>query len=269
MENYMSLTIDINGRCNIRCEFCYQDLDGSVLDTDKIFSIVDENPGFETIEIGGGEPLLDKRIIDIINELIEREKRIHISTNATHLPEGFLDLEQTVRDNTQIQVSLHASNPGLYREIIGKELFDNHLKQTGENLFDAVISNIEKIKERYLTVISTVAYQKNLKDIPNIVELAYGMDIPIRINLAMPVGNGNFVRRLNAKQLDGLKGYLLGQRFIKGNMVESPLIHINNCYALASAYGIEKEGPCPVDCNAKLYVSPRGEKTICEFYGGK
>ena len=55
----MKTTIDINARCNLRCVFCYQDLDGSVLPADQIYERATSG---KTIGIGGGEPLLDSRI---------------------------------------------------------------------------------------------------------------------------------------------------------------------------------------------------------------
>lgn len=261
----MSLTIDINGKCNIRCEFCYQDLDGSVLSEEDMFRIVKEDSS-ETVEIGGGEPLLDKRIANIITQLRKQGKRVHISTNATHVPQNVLELEDAIREGTQMQVSLHASNPELYREIVGVRHFDSYLRK-GNNLFETVIENTRLINEKYSTVISTAVYKKNVEDVPNIVELASSLEIPIRVNLVMKTGAGKNVELIDTSELDHLRGYLLGQRYIKGSMVESPLVHIhNNCSALSEAYGIEKKGPCPVDCGTKKYVDPKGGQTSCEFY---
>src|SRR3989338_2466197 len=97
------LTVDINGFCNERCRFCYAKLNGSILPEKEIMKLVD-NSDADVVEIGGGEPFLDKRIVRIIREIRER-KRVHISTNATLIPAGLLDLEQKVKEGTQIQTS--------------------------------------------------------------------------------------------------------------------------------------------------------------------
>lgn len=248
-----NLTIDINGYCNEDCRFCYQNLDGSSLSDEEIFRIVDENPDIKTVEIGGGEPFLDMRIIKLTKDLRVKGRNVHISTNATLIPEGFLDLEDSVKKGVQVQVSIHGSNPDIYYKIHER------------NLFDKVVDNTRKIKPLFNTIMTSAIYQENFDDVPNLVKLASELDLPLRINLVFPIGKGKDVQRLNSQQIDQLRGYLLSQTLSKSNKIDSPLIHQNNCYALVQAYGIEREGVCPFDCG-KVYVSPQGERKSCEFY---
>ncbi len=249
----MSLTIDINGYCNLDCDFCYQDLDGSTLPKDKLMRVVDENSHLDVVELGGGEPFLDVRINDLVKTLREKGKLIHISTNGSRIPPGFLELDDAVREGTQVQVSLHASNPELYRQITGKDLFHR------------VVENIGRLKERYTTVVSTAVYQKNVVDVPHIVELVYRMGVPLRVNPVFPEGKGKEVELLTPQQIGQLTGYLLAQHLAKRRMVDSPLIHPNVCGALEQSYGLPKRGPCPIEAGTKLYISPRGERFNCEF----
>lgn len=246
-----NLTIDINGNCNLGCKFCYQNLDGSILPIERILEIVDEHSELNYVEIGGGEPFLDKRLINIITELDSRGKHIHVSTNATVVPANLLNLEKLVREKTLVQVSLHASNPKLYKFI------------TGRNFFEKVVKNIKTIKEHFPTVVSSTIYQDNFEDVENIIELISRIGLPLRINLAF----GNKVNKLNSWKVDQLRGYLLKQRVL-GREVDSPLIHKNNCYALSEFYGIRKKGDCPADLG-KIYVAPNGKMSKCEFHGGK
>ena len=245
------LTVDINGFCNERCRFCYAKLNGSILPEKEIMKLVD-NSDADVVEIGGGEPFLDKRIVRIIREIRER-KRVHISTNATLIPAGLLDLEQKVKEGTQIQTSLHASNPTLYEHITRKDLFEE------------VIKNIGILKPHFSMLITSAIYQDNFNDVPNLLDLAEELKLPIRVNLVFSVGEGKNVDLLNSRQVNQLRGYLLQQRIIRGDKIDSPLIHANNCYALTDAYGIKREGVCPLDCG-KVYISPNGEKSGCEFY---
>ncbi len=247
-----NLTIDVNGTCNERCRFCYQNLDGSSLPEEKIMRLVDGSDA-DVIEIGGGEPFLDKRIVGIIKEVRDRGKRVHVSTNATLIPEGLLGLEQRAKEGIQLQASIHASNPTLYEQI------------TGRNLFDNVIRNVGVLRPHFSMLMTSAIYQDNLNDVPNLVDLAKELELPLRVNLVFPTGNGRNVNLLTPQQVNQLRGYLLQQRVIEGDKVDSPLIHTNNCYALEEAYGVEREGVCPFDCG-KVYVSPRGEKSGCEFY---
>src|SRR3989338_1246799 len=91
------LTIDINGYCNEVCQFCYQNLDGSSLPEQEIARIIGSNPHAKTVEIGGGEPFLDPRIVRLTKTIREKEKNVHISTNASFIPKEFLDLEEIGR----------------------------------------------------------------------------------------------------------------------------------------------------------------------------
>ena len=247
-----NLTIDINGICNEKCKFCYQDLDGSILSEKEIMGLVNDSDA-DVIEIGGGEPFLDKRIVSIIANIRNKGKRVHVSTNATLIPKGLLDLEARAKEGTQLQASIHGSNPALYERI------------TGKNLLDRAVKNIGTLKPHFSMLMTSAIYQDNFNDVPNLVNLAEQLQLPLRVNLVFPVGNGRNVNLLTPKQVNQLRGYLLQQRVIKGDKIDSPLIHTNNCYALGDAYGVEKEGVCPFDCG-KVYVSPRGEKSGCEFY---
>jgi MoaA/NifB/PqqE/SkfB family radical SAM enzyme len=247
------LTMDITGVCNEKCRFCYQDLDGSVLSEEEIMDLVNDSNA-DAVEIGGGEPFLDNRIVRIIKEIREKGKRVHVSTNATLIPEGLLDLEQKAKDGIQLQASIHASNPALYEQI------------TGRNLFDKVAKNVGTLRPHFSMLMTSAIYQDNLSDVPKLVDLAKELDLPLRVNLVFPVGGGKNVNLLTPQQVDQLRGYLLQQRVIKGDRINSPLIHVNNCQALANAYGLERRGICPYDFG-KAYVSPKGEKSRCEFYG--
>ncbi len=252
----MELIIDINGICPLKCEFCYQDLDGSVLSEDEIYRIVD-NSSSRTVGIGGGEPFTDKRVVNIIKNIREKGRRVHVSTSGIAIPKGLFDLSDKLRDETQIQVSLHASNPELYKRVTGKDRFNQ------------VIRNIPQFNEYFRTLISSVVYKENLDDLPNIIDISKNIGVPIRVELAFPVQGKDF-EMVSRDEVDRLVGYLLGEKllsrgFDNGYSIESPLIHIkNNCSALANAYGIDKSGLCPADCG-KCYVSPRGEIKPCEF----
>ena len=250
------LTIDINNpqqHCNLECEFCYSwDLKGQLALVD-IQRIVQENQPRGIIELGGGEPLLHPEIGDIISYLtMELRKNVHVATNGTLIPPSLSSLSEQVRNKTHLQVSLHASNEQLYGEITGKA-----------HLFPRVVANIPLFKDSFQTSVNTVAYQKNFDDIPNIVDLVKQYQVPHRINLALPIGRGESVALLSQGQIADLNSYLLAEK-MNGTLIDSPLLHANNCPVLENTYGILKRGVCPAEAGQKLYITPQGISG-CEF----
>jgi len=248
-----NLTIDINGKCNIGCKFCYQNLDGSLLSKKEVLKIVDQNASSEIIEIGGGEPFLHKELSDIVEGIVARGKRVHISTNATFIPQNILEMEEDVRRNVIMQVSLHASDRERYIAITGKDFFDK------------VIENAKRLRDLYTTVLSAAIYKENFDQVETILQIGYKLGIPTRINLVMPVGNGRNVELLSPQEVNLLTGILLVEKIAHPSLVESPLLHQLNCPALCKAYGLKKTGTCPLEVGLKEYVSPRGEQLGCEF----
>ena len=250
------LTLDINNPqqyCNLACEFCYSwNLEG-MLSLADIKKTVQENQKHSQMEIGGGEPLLHPDIANIVLYLtINAGKYVHIATNGTYVPQPLLALPKESRDRTQIQVSLHASNAQLFGEITGKQ-----------NLFERVLHNIPIFTDYFMTSINTVVYSKNVDDIPSIVELVAQYDLPHRVMLAIPQGKGKNMTLVSAGQIADITGYLLAQR-ARGLKIESPLLQLNNCPAIARAYGIPQAGICPAQTGLKKYVHPYGT-TRCEF----
>jgi MoaA/NifB/PqqE/SkfB family radical SAM enzyme len=248
-----NIIIDLLSNCNLKCEFCYQDILDSKLSKENILSNLTKYNNYDRVDLGGGEPFLHEDIIQIIKSISDLDKRIIISTNGTIIPQEFLDLEEKIKNKTNVQVSLHASNEKLYQDI------------TGQNLFNQVMQNIEKIKPKYSTSISSVIYKKNYEDVENLISLAKEFELPIRINLVHPIGYGKNVELLNEREVDTLKGYLLTEHLQNKNLVDSPLIHNNNCISFANHYGFQKTGECPIDCALKIYINPKNEVYNCQF----
>lgn len=247
-----TLTMDINGECNLNCEFCYQGLDGNILNNSQIFDIMREKMDFDVVELGGGEPFLHKELDMIIANLIKLNKKINISTNAAFIPKAILNLEKSLRNNVTMQISLHASNKDAYESIAGYDYFDNVLKNTGI------------LKQLYKSSFNAVIYNKNFNQVKDILSIAYGLGMPIRVSPVMPVGRGRNIEKLSEEQINLLKGALLLEK-INGKEIYSPLIERTNCPALNESYGISGAEPCSLKLGKKEYINQKGETFGCEF----
>ena len=245
--------MDINGICNIGCEFCYQDLDGSKLTKEEVLVIVKTKPDFGVVEIGGGEPMLHPELTDIVQGIVKEGRRAHISTNATVIQQRFLELDSDTKKSVGIQVSLHAADKTRYQEI------------TGKDCFDAVVRNAQILRDNYNTGFNVVVYQRNLDQIGAILQIGYSLSMPVRVNLVFPVRKGNDVDRLKSEQINALRGLLLVEKIGHPGMVESPLLHEINCPALMQAYGLQGSEACPLSVGRKEYYDPKGQTNGCEF----
>jgi MoaA/NifB/PqqE/SkfB family radical SAM enzyme len=246
------LTVDINGTCNIACEFCYQDLDGSELSLDQVSKIVADTPNTSVVNIGGGEPLIHKDIVPIIQMLYDNNKRAHISTNATVIPQGMLSLDDAVRNNTSIQVSINAATRETYEAVTGKDMFDRVLK------------NVDLLKPKYHTSLSAVIYRKNFDEVDQLIDLGASLGLPVRFSLAFPAGKGKLVEKITPEEANWLRGHLLVKEIAHPGSSYGPLVHEITCPLLTAVYTLgKKEG---FDCLAhKVYHDPRGVRTSCEF----
>jgi len=183
------LTIDITGKCNLECRFCYQTSIGE-LSTEQVMQHINANPDFNSVEIGGGEPFMHPELFEILRKINDSGKTINVSTNATCVSNEFLNLESIIREKITLQVSLQAGNSESYEHV------------TGSNFFDLVLGNIGRLKEKYQTVISSSIYADNFDTVREILSLAYGFNVPARINLVFPKGRGKDVKLLDGRQVD-------------------------------------------------------------------
>ncbi len=250
-----SLTLDITGNCNLACNFCYNELDGTELNLEQINDIIVENSSAKIIEIGGGEPFLHNNLVDVIDNIVSVGKQVNITTNGTMIPDDILNLDDNVKDYVKMMVSLHASTSEKYEMI------------TGVDCFDIVVKNIQTLNEIYKTTINSAIYEENFDQVEGLIQLGYELQVPVRINLVYPVGKGKDVRLLNKNQVHELTNMLLLEKIQGERIVDSPLIHLyqNNCPVLGKAYGFEITGECPTNAGQKIYYNSGGIKSKCEF----
>lgn len=128
----ISLRISITNRCNVKCFYCHHD--GIIpqkyeMTPEEIMRIsqVAKNIGIIKIRLSGGEPLIRKDIIDIVNSISKIGfTDVSITTNGILLEEYAQPLKDAGLD--RINVSFDTLNPETYR-FITKSDYVNKVKR--------------------------------------------------------------------------------------------------------------------------------------------
>lgn len=135
------VSLQVTEKCNLRCKHCYASAGQAnyahELTLEQWKAVITKIASFADVDrcipiITGGEPLLRKDILDIIDYAMEKLKNVVIVTNSLLLTDQMIDA-LSKRKDLLIQVSLDGAKRETHEYIRGK------------NTFDRTISNIEKL----------------------------------------------------------------------------------------------------------------------------
>ena len=121
----LSFRMSITHRCNVNCLYCHHD--GMLPSKDEMtpleiqkISKVAKSLGVKKIRISGGEPLIRKDIVEVIDKLNEVGfKDISITTNGTYLSKYAEDLKNAGLD--RVNVSLDTLDKDRYKFLTKKD----------------------------------------------------------------------------------------------------------------------------------------------------
>mgnify|MGYP002523175433 FL=1 len=132
-DNYqrpiISLRITITNRCNVNCVYCHHD--GMVsskneMTADELYRIckIAKDIGVKKIRLSGGEPLIRKDIVEIVEKIASLDfKDISITTNGTYLEKYAQGLKDAGLD--RVNVSFDTLNRGTYEFITKKDYLES------------------------------------------------------------------------------------------------------------------------------------------------
>ena len=233
-------------RCNLACEHCYLDAGGtplvrtenfadrSELGTDECFRVIDEIAAFapECLTIlTGGEPLLRRDILEIVQRAAERELWVVVGTNGVRITENVAGrlAEAGARG---LSLSLDALDPDRH---------DGFRKVRGA--WQNTVEGAQILNRTGLPfIVQTTAGSHNIGELDAIADFAYDRLAAKVWNLyfLVPTGRGQFVSDMTPAQYDEV---------------------------LASLYRIQKKYKSRMVVNAKC--APHYIKTVLENAGAE
>ena len=122
------LYLEVTNRCNLLCETCprtFEALEPPMdLSWELFTGIVDQVPSIARVVLHGvGEPMLVKRLPDMIRYLKARGTHVLFNTNGTLLaPRRQMEIIETGLD--ELRVSLDAAEAATFMKVRGKDMFD-------------------------------------------------------------------------------------------------------------------------------------------------
>lgn len=163
-------TLELTYRCNLQCPYCYigNSRNKDEMTTQEWFNIIDQIPFYGFISLLGGEPLLRKDLIPILERASKQVMgKVNVISNGILLSEEIID--SFIKYNLLL-LSVSLDGYGV-----------NHdLNRGKEGIFDVIISNLEmlqskKNKKGPLIDIKTIVLENNLDDLPKLYKLSSDM----------------------------------------------------------------------------------------------
>ena len=142
----ISLRITLTNLCNLNCIYCHHDGMESSKDemsADEIYKICEiaKNIGVKKIRLSGGEPLVRKDIVEIIEKIATLDfKDISLTTNGVLLEKYSEDLKKAGLN--RVNVSLDTLKPDVYQFITKKD----YLEKVKKGIVKAVDAGLDPVK---------------------------------------------------------------------------------------------------------------------------
>jgi len=150
----ISLRISITSRCNVKCLYCHHDgimPQDNEMTAHEIFKIaqVARDIGIKKIRLSGGEPLIRKDIVEIVEKISTLEfKDVSITTNGTLMERYAQKLVDA--GLKRVNVSLDTLNPDTYQFITSRNYLDSAkrgIKAAAQAGLDPVKVNMVVMKD--------------------------------------------------------------------------------------------------------------------------
>lgn len=172
------VTVNLLDACNLKCEYCFCAFHQRHLKSipfDRLMRLVDElaDAGTVKINLAGGEPLLYKRVDEVIAKVRDRGVDCYVNTNGWYVEDHI----EALRRITRINISLDGDR-------------SSHDQARGEGSHARAVGALEIARREGIPrQITTVVGKHNLDQLDYLVGIAHEHDSQVVIVNMMPPRN--------------------------------------------------------------------------------
>lgn len=250
--------LDINQVCSLECSFCLSEAGREAkasLPLEVIEAIAAEikELGVMYVKIGGGDPFLHPDLSRIITSLRSAGSFITISTNSITLTPTIIRLLANAKVRTSVSIE-------------GMEATDDSLRGAGH--FHKALEALEKLKDGGVNVLfRTTVLRQNLKEVPDLVELARSRKVKIKFSYCRPAGRAIHNQMMLGPQdsTDYLKVlyYLNNQDVLPYVLMDEGMMFDQPKELLSKLL----RGRMCGAANRSMHIDPNGRVAPCVFLG--
>ena len=123
-----SVVIRLTTECNLNCEGCYQRKGKYIMfDFEKLKKLLDDISamGVFRIQLGGGEPIMYEKLLEVIEYAQKKALFVSVGTNGTLLSDSYI---RKMKDFGVGHVQLSLTNPGIDDELWFEKMLNLGLK---------------------------------------------------------------------------------------------------------------------------------------------
>lgn len=254
-----TLHIELTSKCNERCVHCYipnsiKDV-GVNMSVERFKSLIDQfyEMGGISVTLSGGEPLLNKRLAEMLYYCREKDLRISLFTNLIAMDDAIIQVMKDV-NISNVQVSLYSTDSFCH---------DYITRVKGSH--DKTISAIEKLLKYKIPVSISCPLMKANKDtMGKLIKYAQSRGIPVKMDYVI-MAQSNFEKE-NLENRLTLEETEKALRDIIENDTES--IQLANTTTPKTQNGEYEDFPLCSAATHTLCVSAHGNISPCVSLSG-
>ncbi|MEW5975401.1 MAG: radical SAM/SPASM domain-containing protein [Acidobacteriota bacterium] len=160
------LILYVTSFCNLRCKHCFVEFDKQDLTLDQFKLIRDQLGPIQILNIGGGEPIFRKDLVEIL--------RLYSDSGFIGMPTNGWDLKRTLRFLDELFTFFSPQRFGLMISIDGLE--GRHDDIRGKGSFRRAVGTLETVRKTYpemILQVNTVLTAQNYQEIPELIDFVY------------------------------------------------------------------------------------------------